>query len=401
MKTKIITNDIEAASAVIRAGGLCAVPTETVYGLAANGLDEAAVQKIYEVKGRPAVKPLSLMVPDADALRKYGADVPPCAYTLAEAFWPGPLTIVVKAAPCVPKLVTAGGDTVGLRCPQQTQTQALLRACALPLAAPSANPSGASSPKTAGEVLGYFEDKIDAVIDGGACGLGRESTIIALSGAGYELLRAGALDISAIRHALMRSIKIIGVTGGSGTGKTTALEALRDLGALVIDADALYHELCASCKPMLDEIEALFPGVVEDGVLQRKKLGAIVFSDGEKLAALQSITDRYINDAIDERLAQHAAAGGRYAAVDAIDIIGTPLQAYFCATVGITAPVETRCERIMAREGIDREYAMLRIRAQKPDAFFEQNCTVCVRNDGTKAQFADKCKKIFTDILEV
>lgn len=401
MKTKIITNDIEAASAVIRAGGLCAVPTETVYGLAANGLDEAAVQKIYEVKGRPAVKPLSLMVPDSDALRKYGADVPPCAYTLAEAFWPGPLTIVVKAAPCVPKLVTAGGDTVGLRCPRQEHTQALLRACAMPLAAPSANPSGAPSPKTAGEVLGYFEDKIDAVIDGGACGLGRESTIVALSGAGYELLRAGALDISAIRHALMRSIKIVGVTGGSGTGKTTALEALRDFGALVIDADALYHELCASCKPMLDEIEALFPGVVEDGVLQRKKLGAIVFSDGEKLAALQSITDRYINDAIDERLAQHAAAGGRYAAVDAIDIIGTPLQAYFCATVGITAPVETRCERIMAREGIDREYAMLRIRAQKPDAFFEQNCTVCIRNDGTKAQFADKCKKIFTDILEV
>lgn len=401
MKTKIITNDIEAAAAVIQAGGLCAVPTETVYGLAANGLDEAAVQKIYEVKGRPAVKPLSLMVPDADAFRKYGADVPPCAYTLAEAFWPGPLTIVVKAAPCVPKLVTAGGDTVGLRCPQQEQTQALLRACALPLAAPSANPSGAPSPKTAGEVLGYFEDKIDAVIDGGACGLGRESTIVSLSGAGYQLLRAGALDISAIRHALMRSIKIVGVTGGSGTGKTTALEALRDLGALVIDADALYHELCASCKPMLDEIEALFPGVVVDGVLQRKKLGAIVFSSSEKLAVLQSITDRYINDAIDERLAQHAAAGGRYAAVDAIDIIGTPLQAYFCATVGITAPVETRCERIMAREGISREYAMLRIGAQKPDAFFEQNCTVCIRNDGTKAQFADKCKKIFTDILEV
>lgn len=401
MKTKIITNDIETAAAVIQEGGLCAVPTETVYGLAANGLDEAAVQKIYEVKGRPAVKPLSLMVPDADAFRKYGADVPPCAYTLAEAFWPGPLTIVVKAAPCVPKLVTAGGNTVGLRCPQQEQTQALLRACALPLAAPSANPSGAPSPKTAGEVLGYFEDKIDAVIDGGVCGLGRESTIVSLSGAGYQLLRAGALDISAIRHALMRSIKIVGVTGGSGTGKTTALDALRDLGALVIDADALYHELCASCKPMLDEIEALFPGVVVDGVLQRKKLGAIVFSSSEKLAALQSITDRYINDAIDERLAQHAAAGGRYAAVDAIDIIGTPLQAYFCATVGITAPVETRCERIMAREGISREYAMLRIGAQKPDAFFEQNCTVCIRNDGTKAQFADKCKKNFTDILEV
>lgn len=401
MKTKIITNDIEAAAAVIQGGGLCAVPTETVYGLASNGLDEAAVRSIYEVKGRPAVKPLSLMVAGAEAFGQYGVDVPQSAYTLARAFWPGPLTIVVKAAPCVPKLVLAGGDTVGLRCPQQEQTQALLRACGLPLAAPSANPSGAPSPKTAGEVLAYFDGRIDAVIDGGACGLGRESTIIDLTGEGYQILRAGALDEREIRHALMRSMKIIGVTGGTGTGKTTALDELRKLGALVIDADALYHELCAACVPMLEEINAAFPGVVEDGILQRKKLGAIVFSDAEKLAALQAITDRYINDAIDERLAQHAASGGRYAAVDAIDIIGTPLQAYFTATVGITAPVETRCERIMAREGISREYAMLRIEAQKTDAFFEENCTVCVRNDGTREQFQDKCMKIFKDILEV
>lgn len=401
MKTEIITNDIEAAAAVIQSGGLCAVPTETVYGLAANGLDEAAVRRIYEVKGRPAVKPLSLMVAGAEAFAQYGVDVPQSAYTLAETFWPGPLTIVVRAAGCVPKLVLAGGDTVGLRCPQQEQTQALLRACALPLAAPSANPSGAPSPKTAGEVLTYFDGRIDAVIDGGACGLGRESTIIDLTGEGYQILRAGALDAREIRHALMRSMKIIGVTGGTGTGKTTALDELRKLGALVIDADALYHELCAECVPMLEEIGAAFPGVVEDGVLQRKKLGAIVFSDAEKLAALQAITDRYINDAIDERLAQHAAAGGRYAAVDAIDIIGTPLQAYFTATVGITAPVETRCERIMAREGISREYAMLRIEAQKTDTFFEENCTVCIRNDGTREQFQDKCMKIFKDILEV
>lgn len=401
MKTKIITNDIETASAVIRGGGLCAVPTETVYGLAANGLDETAVRSIYEVKGRPAVKPLSLMVAGAEAFGQYGADVPQSAYTLADAFWPGPLTIVVKAASCVPKLVLAGGDTVGLRCPQQEQTQALLRACGLPLAAPSANPSGAPSPKTAGEVLAYFDGRIDAVIDGGACGLGHESTIIDLTGEGYQILRAGALDEREIRHALMRSMKIIGVTGGTGTGKTTALDELRKLGALVIDADALYHELCAECVPMLEEIGAAFPGVVEDGILQRKKLGAIVFSDAEKLAALQAITDRYINDAIDERLARHAASGGRYAAVDAIDIIGTPLQEYFTATVGITAPVETRCERIMAREGISREYAMLRIAAQKTDTFFEENCTACVRNDGTREQFQDKCMKIFKDILEV
>lgn len=401
MKTKRITNDVAAAAAVIEAGGLCAVPTETVYGLAANGLNEAAVRKIYDVKGRPAVKPLSLMVPDAQALAQYGRDVPRGAYVLAEAFWPGPLTIVIKAASCVPKLVTAGGDTVGLRCPQQDKTQALLRACALPLAAPSANPSGAESPKTAEEVLSYFDGQIDAVIDGGACGIGRESTIVDLSCRPYAILRDGAVSAEDITQALARSLKIVGVTGGTGTGKTTALEVLRAMGALVIDADALYHELCESCTPMLEQIEALFPGVVENGVLQRKKLGVIVFSDGAQLEKLQSVTDGYIRAAIRARLAQHAAAGGTLAAVDAIDLVGTPLEADFCATVGITAPVETRCERIMAREGIGREYAMMRIRAQKPESFFEENCTACIRNDGTVQQFHDKCKKIFTDLLEV
>ena len=401
MKTEVLKDDIGTAAEIIRRGGLTAVPTETVYGLAANGLDENAVRRLYEVKGRPAVKPLSLMVGGAEAFEKYGRDVPRSAYVLAEAFWPGPLTIVVKAASCVPSIVTAGGDTVGLRCPQQEQTQELLRRCALPLAAPSANPSGAPSPKTAGEVMAYFDGKIDAVIDGGACGIGRESTIVDLTAAPYKILRAGALDEKAIRAALMRSLRIVGVTGGSGTGKTTALDVLRDMGALVIDADALYHGLCESCAPMLDEIGTLFPGVVENGVLLRKKLGAIVFSDAEKLAALQSVTDRYVNDAIDRALAEHAAAGGRYAAVDAIDLVGTPLQAYFCATVGITAPVGTRCARIMAREGIPEEYAMLRIGAQKSDEFFEENCDVCIRNDGTVGQFHDKCRKIFKDILEV
>jgi len=400
METKIITTEIETAAEIIREGGLVAVPTKTVYGLAGNGLDESAVETIYEVKGRPAVKPLSLMVADESAFEKYGVDVPQSAYTLAHAFWPGPLTIVVKAASCVPSIVLAGGDTVGLRCPEQSQTQELLRLCGLPLAAPSANPSGEESPKSADKVREYFDGRIDAIIDGGVCGLGKESTIIDLTQSPYKILRQGALPERDIREALMRSLKIVGVTGGSGTGKTTALDVLQGYGALVIDADALYHELCSECKSMLDEIEARFPGVVEDGVLQRKKLGAVVFSDERALHDLQSITDRYIGEAIDQRLAEHAAAGGKYAAVDAIDLIGTPLEDYFCATVGILASKETRCARIMAREGISREYAMLRIEAQKPDAYFEQSCTVCIRNDGSREEYRRDCERIFRDILE-
>ena len=122
MTTKIITNDIEQAAAIIREGGLVAVPTETVYGLAGSGLNEAAVSEIYRVKGRPEVKPLSLMVHDSSAMDAYCVDVPHGAYALAKRFWPGPLTIVLKAKDIVPEIVRAGGDTVGLRCPDHPAT---------------------------------------------------------------------------------------------------------------------------------------------------------------------------------------------------------------------------------------------------------------------------------------
>ena len=401
METQWITSDISRAAELIRAGELVAVPTETVYGLAGNGLDEAAVEKIYEVKDRPPRKPLSLMVPGPEALALYGRELPPGAYTLAEAFWPGPLTIVVKAPEEVPAAVLAGGDTVGLRCPDQAQTLALLRACGLPLAAPSANPSGAESPKSAEAVRDYFDGKIAAIIDGGPCGIGRESSIVDLSEGRCRLLRQGALSMEQIRKPLVNSLKIVGVTGGTGCGKTTALRALEALGALVIDADAVYHDLCRSCEEMLAEIGERFPGVVQDGVLQRRKLGEIVFSDEKALQDLRSITIRYIDERIDELLADHAVNGGRFAAVDAIDIIGTPLQDRLCATVGITAPVKLRAARIMAREGISEEYAMLRIQAQKPNEFFEQNCDRCICNDGSMEEFFEKSMKIFRDILEV
>ncbi len=401
MATKIFTNETAEAAALLREGALVAVPTETVYGLAGNGLDESAVEKIYEVKGRPPVKALSLMVPGPEAFESYGRDVPAGAYILAEKFWPGPLTMVVKAADCVPEVVIAGGETVGLRCPDQEQTLALLKECGFPLAAPSANPSGAESPKTADKVLEYFEGKIAAVIDGGACGIGTESTILDLSERPFRILRPGALAEKSIRRALIDSLKVVGVTGGTGCGKTTAREALEELGALVIDADAEYHKLCRECRSMLEELEARFPGVVEEGVLQRKKLGAIVFADEGELAALQEITERYIDERIDWLLAQHAAFGGKYAAVDAINLIGTPLQNILCATVGITAPEELRVRRIMARDGIPEEYAMLRIRAQKPVSYFEENCNACVCNDGSMEEFRQKCLKIFGDILEV
>lgn len=400
MKTEIITNDIQKAAAILRAGGLVAVPTETVYGLAGNGLNEAAVHKIYEVKGRPAIKPLSLMVPGADGIARYCRDVPAAAYRLAEHFWPGPLTIVLKARSLVPDIVRAGGDTVGLRCPDSEKTLALLRLADVPLAAPSANPSGKPSPKTAGAVAEYFDGAIDAILDGGACELGTESTIISLAGEGLRVLRQGALPEPDIRRCLIGGLRIIGITGGTGCGKSTALESLESLGALVIDADEVYHRLLRESAAMLAEIAARFSGVVEDGVLQRKRLGAIVFSDPAALDDLRHITDRYVESEIDRLLSDHAAAGGKYAAVDAINVLGTQIERYARATVGIVASEEARVRRLALREGISEEYARMRIRAQKPNSYFEENCTCTIDNDGTVEDFRRRCDVLFKTILE-
>ncbi|MEG1164938.1 MAG: L-threonylcarbamoyladenylate synthase, partial [Oscillospiraceae bacterium] len=127
MKTCIFKDDILPAGDILRAGGLVAVPTETVYGLAANGFDEKAVESIYEVKGRPENKPISLMVSGAKSIDGLCESVPKSAFMLADCFWPGALTIVLKAKPCVPSIVRAGGETVGLRCPDHPQTLELLR----------------------------------------------------------------------------------------------------------------------------------------------------------------------------------------------------------------------------------------------------------------------------------
>lgn len=400
MKTEIITKNISRAAEILRNGGLVAVPTETVYGLAGNGLDPAAVEKIYEVKGRPEQKPLSLMVPGKEAIAEYCEDVPPGAYVLAEKFWPGPLTIVLKAKSHIPSIVLAGGHTVGLRCPDQADTLALLKECALPLAAPSANPSGAESPKTAAAVAAYFDGAIEAILDGGECALGTESTVIDMTVSPFRVLRQGALPEEAITRALIDSLKVVGVTGGTGCGKTTALDALRDMGALVLDADAVYHELCRDGVEMLTKINDRFPGSVEDGVLQRKKLGAIVFSDAQALEDLRNITDRYVEREIDRRLAAHAAAGGKYAAVDAINLLGTKLTEYLVASVGITAPEDVRVARLMARDNITAEYALMRIRAQQPEEYFNKNCTYVIRNDGSREAYRRKCDELFKSILE-
>ena len=181
------------AATIIKDGGLVAIPTETVYGLGANGLDPEAVAKIFKAKGRPQDNPLILHVADAAEIEKFCHSIPESAYRLAEKFWPGPLTIVLPARESVPKCTTAGLPTVAVRCPDNAVTREIIRLSGCPIAAPSANISGKPSTTTAGHVLHDHNGKIDAVVDGGPCRVGLESTIVDLTEDRPRLLRPGGI----------------------------------------------------------------------------------------------------------------------------------------------------------------------------------------------------------------
>lgn len=203
METKRLTPaDAAAAARVIIAGGLLGIPTETVYGLGANGLDAAAVGAIFAAKGRPQDNPLILHVPDAGWLERYCTDVSPVAYALADQFWPGPLTMILRRKPLVPDAVTAGLDTVGMRCPDCAVTREIIARADVPVAAPSGNASGRPSPTTAAAMLEDMDGKIDAIVDAGPCQVGVESTIVDLTVTPPRLLRPGGVTLEELEDAL-------------------------------------------------------------------------------------------------------------------------------------------------------------------------------------------------------
>jgi L-threonylcarbamoyladenylate synthase len=195
----VIGTDIDHAVELLRGGGLVAIPTETVYGLAAHALDEEAVLRIYAAKERPRFNPLILHLPSAEAFGRYAANLPTACLSLAEAFCPGPLTFLLPKRDIVPDLVTAGSDRVALRIPDHPLTLELLRRLDRPLAAPSANPSGYVSPVTAEHVAEGLGGRIPYILDGGPCGVGLESTIIGFDGEGVRLYRHGAVTAAQIR----------------------------------------------------------------------------------------------------------------------------------------------------------------------------------------------------------
>ena len=519
---------IAQAADILRRGGLLAIPTETVYGLGANGLDENAVLHIFEAKGRPQDNPLILHIPDASWLTRYCEDVPDAAYKLAERFWPGPLTMILKKKPCVPLRTTGGLETVGMRCPDHAVTRAIIEKAGVPVAAPSANTSGRPSCTTAEHVREDMWGKIDGIVDGGPCQVGVESTIIDLTVTPPQLLRPGGLPLESLidalgevtvdkavtqkmndgekprapgmkyRHyapkapvtvvtggakasaryllthageksgiicfdeftrlfdghivhplgasddkraqaqhvfdalrtfdetnvgeiwaqcpdskglglAIGNRLKkaagfhvedaddgkiVIGITGGTGAGKTSLLRALQKQDACVLDCDRIYHEMLGSDESLRAALRKAFGGAIfrADGSVDVHAIGLIVFHDKEKLSELDAIVRAHVPRECAHRM---AASDKQLIGLDAIKLIECGLGAICDATVAVTAPEEVRVKRIMARDSITEEYARSRIAAQQSAEYFRARCDYEFVNDLPTAAAAENAAEVY------
>lgn len=519
---------IPQAAAILRRGGLLGIPTETVYGLGADALNETAVRHIFEAKGRPQDNPLIIHVPDASWLERYCREVPETAYRLAERFWPGPLTMILPRRENVPLQTTGGLETVGVRCPDHPVTRAIIEAAGVPVAAPSGNTSGRPSPTTAGHMAEDMDGKIDGIVDGGPCAVGVESTIIDLTVTPPRLLRPGGLPLEALEEVLgtvavdkavtgllkdgekprapgmkyrhyapkapvtavtgdpahsalvirgllrekagvicfdefagyfeghvvhrlgpftdklaqaqrvfdaLRTFDgtdvteifaqcpddaglglavgnrlkkaagfhlidgdapvVIGITGGTGSGKTSALQALEALGGTVLDCDAVYHQALREDETLRRRIRDAFGEVFRGTELDRQKLGSLVFSDPRALERLNGIIFDYLPGVLRRKMEGRVLVG-----LDAINLIESGLGELCCRTVAVLAPGEQRVQRIMQRDHIPEEYARLRIQAQKPDSYYREHCTDVLENqEETPEAFREKAEIFFRDLL--
>ncbi len=525
MKTEFLRPSpagVERAGELLRRGQVVGIPTETVYGLAANALDEDAVLRIFQAKGRPQDNPLIIHISAMEQLEDLVWDIPENAYQLAAAFWPGPLTMVLKKKAAVPARTSAGLDTVGIRMPAHPTARAIIDAAGVPLAAPSANTSGKPSPTTAKDVLEDMEGKVAAIVDGGRCKVGVESTVVDLTGPVPQVLRPGAITEEMIaaacgsavtdratleglgegkaarspgmkyRHyapkapitllegppdttitALLEGLEepytgvlcfeefvprvkekrsrlvyslgyswdhaeharrlftllrrfdhttarriiaqcprasganagtvnrlrkaagfqtvdctggkqILGVTGRSGSGKSLLSARLAQMGALILDADAIYGELAAQNGPLLPALEGRFPGVVKDGRLDRKALGAIVFADEQARLDLNALTHGSVKEEMVRRIAQSDA---KLVVLDVPLLFESTIDRLCTLTLAVLADREGSLARICKRDGIDRERALARLDSQPDDEFYRRRADVLLENKGTLADF--------------
>ena len=201
MKNEVKLNELQKVASIIKNDGIVLFPTETVYGIGANGLSTKAVERIYKAKGRSTKNPINLLVSDIKMIKSVAKDITELEYKLIETFFPGPLTIILKKKDIVPDIVTAGGDTVGVRMPSGKIALKLVQEAGVPIAAPSANLSGSLSGTNLNDIIGDFKDKVDCIIDGGDSKIGLESTIVKVVDGVPHILRPGAITDAQIEES--------------------------------------------------------------------------------------------------------------------------------------------------------------------------------------------------------
>ncbi len=529
MKTQKLKDDIKgirAAAEILKKGGIVAIPTETVYGLAASAYDDEAIKKVFEAKGRPQDNPLIVHIADFDDIYNIVSELPEAAKALAERFWPGPLTVILPKTDNIAKSVSAGLGTVAVRMPSNEVARSIIRQSGFPLAAPSANLSGSPSPTAAEHVVADLDGKIDAVVMSGECSVGVESTVVSLSTNPPRLLRPGRITAEELReilpdliidsavlsemkkgekaaspgmlykhyspktevflveaesesfcryvnskinaaaicfsedeekiscktivignaddeeeqarnifdslratdtlgvktvyvHAPKKSgvglavynrliraagfkvIKlpiIIGLTGPTGAGKTTACKTAEELGFYVINCDKTARRATEN-KECLSALTKVFGEEILDknGELIRSRLAEKAFAYRESTEHLNNIIFPFIRELIENEI---KASGNNKIILDAPTLYESRLDAVCSAVIVISADKSIRLRRIMERDGMDETAAELRINAGKTDEYYRTRTPHIIYSDGTEEKLVADFRNIILSLGE-
>ncbi len=505
-------SELTEAAEILKSGGLVAIPTETVYGLAANAFNGEAVSKVFEAKGRPTDNPMIVHISRLEEIYPLVTELPESAKALADAFWPGPLTIILPKSELVPREVAPKLQTVAVRMPSHPIARKIIELAGVPLAAPSANSSGSPSPTSAQHVLDDLDGKIDAVVDGGECDVGIESTVITLATNPPRLLRPGGItveelqgvlgkieidpavmselregeapaspgmkykhyspkaevyivegslesfkflidsdrrdgdmalcfngeekdipiptlpfgdkdDLNSQAHLLFAELRrfdelkakrvfvrapsargvglgvynrllraaafkiitppvIYGLTGQTGAGKSTVAQLLSEKGYLIVDGDVAARETVKKGSSVLQRLAESFGGEIldENGELIRSELAKKAFASEEKRQLLNSITHPAVTAWSIDFIKENLTAKHKGVVIDAAAIFDSDIKRYCTKMIVVTAPKEERLRRILKRDGITEEAAMLRINAQPSEEYYKERADISVRN---------------------
>ncbi len=506
-----ISDDIRKAGEILNGGGLVAIPTETVYGLAANALDSNAVKSIYKAKGRPSDNPLIVHVSKVGDVEKLAKNIPEIFYVLADKFWPGPLTIILEKSELIPHETSGGLETAAFRVPANKTARAIIESANCPLAAPSANISGKPSPTSFNHVFDFMNGRIDAIVEDKDCKVGLESTVISLVTNPPLLLRPGKISFEelketindleiddsifehvkdetqvsspgmkykhyspkakiigcklsfddfiklfecdksanalcfdgeelelpvqavtygerfdsisqaknlfsalhkidefgfkkvyarmpkskgvglAVYNRLIRAcgfnvinpdVKIIGLTGPSGAGKTTVSKIIERHGFKVIDCDKITKDPATYTENCLKELADFFGSdILEDGVLNRRLLASKAFSSKENTKALNDITFPYILLKVEKEINKSKDVNYKKILLDAPTLFEAGADRYCTHILSVSSSYETRIERIIKRDNLSLEEVEKRVNSQKECQYYNDRADFVIEND--------------------